>query len=92
MSVLSFSKNMGLYGERVGCLIVVRHSSKEANNVEPVLENIQRTEISNPPAYGARIAEAILGNENLKQQWKDDLMTMSSRIRDIAGSLSREPK
>lgn len=80
---MSFSKNMGLYGERVGCVQVVTNSSQQAKNVESVLESLQRAEISNPPAFGARIADAILANEDLKLQWQEDLLTMSHRIRDM---------
>ncbi|EDZ68597.1 hypothetical protein AWRI1631_11040020 [Saccharomyces cerevisiae AWRI1631] len=80
---MSFSKNMGLYGERVGCVQVVTKSPEQARNVESVLESLQRAEISNPPAFGARIADAILANEDLKLQWKEDMLTMAHRIRNM---------
>lgn len=54
----SFAKNAGLYGERVGCLSVVGQSEAEANRVQSQISVLQRSEISNPPAYGARIVSA----------------------------------
>lgn len=51
----SYAKNAGLYGERIGCLNVVSHSEEEAKRVLSQLSVLQRSEISNPPSFGARI-------------------------------------
>lgn len=51
----SFSKNAGLYSERAGALHVVASSPDEAQRVKSQLSQLQRAEISNPPAYGARV-------------------------------------
>ncbi|KAL2434878.1 Aspartate aminotransferase, mitochondrial [Exophiala dermatitidis] len=77
---ISFAKSMGLYGERVGATILVTKSEKVARNCESVLERLQRSEISNPPAHGCKIATQILLDESLKRMWFEDLKTMSSRI------------
>ncbi|KAL5043906.1 hypothetical protein BDW71DRAFT_199471 [Aspergillus fruticulosus] len=58
---ICFAKNMGLYGERVGALIIFTADPVVAKNTQSVLESLQRSEISNPPAFEAKIAEAILG-------------------------------
>ncbi|QMW28328.1 hypothetical protein AFCA_003881 [Aspergillus flavus] len=84
---LSFAKNMGLYGERVGCLFFAAGTEKAATNTQSVLEMLQRSEVSNPPAYGAKIASAILGDETLKEMWYADLITMSGRIRSMRQAL-----
>ncbi|GMF73695.1 unnamed protein product [Aspergillus oryzae] len=84
---LSFAKNMGLYGERVGCLFFSAGTEKAATNTQSVLEMLQRSEVSNPPAYGAMIASAILGDETLKEMWYADLITMSGRIRSMRQAL-----
>ncbi|SZF03415.1 unnamed protein product [Blumeria hordei] len=80
----SFSKNLGLYSERVGCFHFVTCPSPQAeqtiNRVTSQLSALQRSEISNPPAYGARIADKILNDPILREQWEDDLRTMSGRI------------
>lgn len=46
-----------------------------------------RVEISNPPAFGARIVAAILEDEELYAQWRKDLVTMSSRIANMRWQL-----
>jgi aspartate aminotransferase len=83
----SFSKNFGLYGERVGALhlVVPRHLSAQGARSE--LMAIARAEYSNPPRSGAGIVETILGNQHLKAQWKIDLHTMSSRIKKMRHEL-----
>ncbi|KAE8147855.1 pyridoxal phosphate-dependent transferase [Aspergillus avenaceus] len=84
---MSFAKNMGLYGERVGCLFFATGSEKTAKNTQSVLEMLQRSEVSNPPAYGARIASAILSSDDLRDMWYADLTTMSGRIRSMRRAL-----
>jgi len=51
----SFAKNAGLYGERVGALHIVAPTKQAADHIRSQLSVIQRSEISNPPTYGARI-------------------------------------
>ncbi|KAL4777717.1 pyridoxal phosphate-dependent transferase [Aspergillus nidulans var. acristatus] len=84
---LSFAKNMGLYGERVGALIIATANPVLAQNTQSVLESLQRSEISNPPAFGAKIAEAILSDDRLKDVWREDLKTMSGRIAEMRRAL-----
>lgn len=76
----SFSKNMGLYGERVGTVTFVTGSRRAADVVNSILENAQRATISTPPVYGARIAEAVLNTPEIRKQWAEDMITMSGRI------------
>ncbi|KAJ5336167.1 uncharacterized protein N7506_004189 [Penicillium brevicompactum] len=86
----SFSKNFGLYGERVGALhlIVPRQLSAHAALSELML--ISRAEYSNPPRFGATIVETVLGDEGLKLQWNKDLDTMSSRIHRMRSLLRQK--
>lgn len=49
-----------------------------------------RAHISNPPAFGARIAAAILGDSQMRAQWDQDLITMSSRIAGMRKALYEE--
>ncbi|KFZ09754.1 hypothetical protein V502_08514 [Pseudogymnoascus sp. VKM F-4520 (FW-2644)] len=80
---VSFAKSMGLYGERVGCVFFVASTVEIALNCTSVLEQSQRSEISNPPAYGARIVNMVLNDINLRSMWYDDLVSMNSRIRSM---------
>ncbi|OAG41879.1 hypothetical protein AYO21_03882 [Fonsecaea monophora] len=84
---VSFAKNMGLYGERVGATLVVTKSPEVAQNCDSVLERLQRSEISNPPAYGAKIATEVLRDPLLRKMWFDDLRTMSDRIAAMRSAL-----
>ena len=57
----SFAKNVGMYGERVGCFhLVLPNQGHETNlkvqsAVKSQIAKILRTEVSNPPSYGAKI-------------------------------------
>ncbi|ORY70402.1 aspartate aminotransferase [Pseudomassariella vexata] len=87
---LSFAKSMGLYGERVGLVAFVTQTPDTARAVFTVLEVAQRGTVSTPPAYGAHIANAILGTRTIAEQWERDLITMSSRIRGMKQKLYDE--
>lgn len=84
----SFAKNVGMYGERVGCFHVVIPQqddstvdiSKVNKAIASQLSKITRSEVSNPPAYGAKIVAKILNTPALTEQWHKDMITMSSRI------------
>jgi len=79
-------------GERVGLVAFVCPSEVSAINTTSTLQQLQRSEISCPPAYGAYIAATVLGDAELKNQWDKDLVTMSSRITGIRGKLFEELK
>ncbi|KAL8408041.1 hypothetical protein RB594_006734 [Gaeumannomyces avenae] len=80
----SFAKNFGLYGERAGCLHVVgapvADAAETIGRVASQLAILQRSEISNPPIYGARVASTVLNDAALFAEWKENLQTMSGRI------------
>ena len=79
----SFAKNLGLYGERVGCLSIVTTSEKEAIAVKSQLANIGRREYSNPPKFGAYIATIVMSDEQLTKSWLDELKNMAGRIKNM---------
>ncbi|KAI0273672.1 aspartate aminotransferase [Gloeopeniophorella convolvens] len=87
--LLSFAKNAGLYGERVGALHLVSPSKETADRVRSQLSVLQRSEISNPPSYGARVVSLILNNPELFEEWKADIRTMAGRIIDMRKELHR---
>ena len=55
----SFAKNAGLYGERIGALHVVAPDTAAAARVKSQLSVLARSEISNPPAHGARLVSVF---------------------------------
>lgn len=87
----SFAKNFGLYGERAGAFHFVSAPGVDATtanqNIASQLTLLQRSEISNPPAYGARIVSLILNDPKLFAQWEEDLRTMSGRIIEMRKGL-----
>ncbi|KAL2000024.1 hypothetical protein VTN02DRAFT_3647 [Thermoascus thermophilus] len=89
----SFAKNFGLYGERAGAFHWVTAPGADATDsnrhVASQLTMLQRSEISNPPAYGARIAGLILNDPALFAEWEADLRTMSGRIVEMRRGLRR---
>ncbi|KAJ5729470.1 Aspartate aminotransferase [Penicillium malachiteum] len=86
----SFSKNMGLYGERVGALHILTASPDAASKVKGNVLRIQRGQVSQPPRRGAALATTILANGKLFQKWLLDLREMSSRIKDMRKALHEE--
>ena len=87
----SFAKNFGLYGERAGAFHFVTGPSADAQDtvgrIASQLAILQRSEISNPPAYGARIASLVLNNPELFKGWEDNLGIMAGRIIDMRKAL-----
>ncbi|OAX84694.1 hypothetical protein ACJ72_00936 [Emergomyces africanus] len=87
----SFAKNFGLYGERAGAFHFVTGPGPQAaesnTHVASQLAILQRSEISNPPAYGARIASLVLNDPALFAEWEDNLKTMSGRIIEMRKGL-----
>ena len=87
----SFAKNFGLYGERAGAFHFVTSPSSDATDivtrVASQLAILQRSEISNPPAYGARIASLVLNDPALFKEWEANLKTMAGRIIDMREAL-----
>ncbi|KAI1822254.1 PLP-dependent transferase [Xylaria intraflava] len=87
----SFAKNFGLYGERAGCFHFVTSPAPDASatitRIASQLAILQRSEISNPPLYGARIVSTVLNDAGLFAEWEDNLRTMSGRIIEMRKAL-----
>uniref|UniRef100_A0A061SBP2 Aspartate aminotransferase n=1 Tax=Tetraselmis sp. GSL018 TaxID=582737 RepID=A0A061SBP2_9CHLO len=86
----SFAKNMGLYGERVGALSFVTATKDAARRVESQLKSIIRALYSSPPRHGAAIAEKVLSNADLFEEWKTELRGMAERIKQMRTLLHSE--
>ena len=83
----SFAKNFGLYGQRAGCLSVVCGDKAEKDIVMSRIKQIARPIYSNPPVQGARIVDIVLSDPNLTQMWHDDLVMMSTRMKEMRAGL-----
>ena len=85
----SFSKNFGLYKERVGALTLVGADRDSAAKAMSHLKIAVRTSYSNPPAHGSAIVSEILGDEALSAQWEGEVAQMRKRIKDMRVELVR---
>ncbi|EAQ76862.1 amino acid aminotransferase [Blastopirellula marina] len=79
----SFSKNFGLYNERVGALTAVATDAEAAQAVLSQLKNTIRANYSNPPTHGGAIVETVLADPKLRAQWEAELTTMRDRINGV---------
>jgi aromatic-amino-acid transaminase len=76
----SFSKNFGLYRERVGTLSVAASNSDEATRITSQLKKVIRTNYSNPPSHGAQVVSEILNAPELRVAWEQEVAEMRGRI------------
>ena len=83
----SYSKNFGLYGERIGALSIVTADAKTTQAIQSQLKMIIRPMYSNPPSNGARIVAHVLSSPTLYAEWVAELKTMSDRILDMRAQL-----
>lgn len=81
--VQSFSKNFGLYGQRIGALSIVADSEEEAKRVVSQLKLHIRPAYSNPPRHGARLVEKVLSDEHLTNEFVDQCKGMADRINEM---------
>jgi len=88
----SYSKNLGLYGERVGALSLVCASADAAKRTLSQLKQIIRPMYSNPPRHGAEIVAHILADKALYAEWEQELKAMSGRIIQMRDLLLAELK
>lgn len=79
----SFSKNFGLYNERVGALLLSAAIPAGAEAAFSQIKASARTLYSNPPAHGSAILTTILKDAGLRGLWKKELDTMRGRIWSI---------
>lgn len=89
----SFSKNFGLYGERVGGITAVSNSAEASSAMRSQIKLMIRTMYSNPPLHGASIVDTVLGNADLRGRWESELAEIRERIirlrNDFVAEMSR---
>ncbi|KAJ2156716.1 Aspartate aminotransferase, cytoplasmic [Coemansia sp. RSA 552] len=83
----SFAKNMGLYGERTGCLHVVTKDAGLVPAVSSQVNRLSRATISTASAYGAKVAGTVLQDPALYSEWLKNMEEMSGRIKDMRQAL-----
>ncbi|MBH2592511.1 aspartate/tyrosine/aromatic aminotransferase [Serratia marcescens] len=76
----SYSKNFGLYNERVGACTLVAADAETADRAFSQVKAAIRANYSNPPSHGAAVVATILGNDALRAMWEQELTDMRQRI------------
>jgi aspartate/tyrosine/aromatic aminotransferase len=79
----SFSKNFGLYGERVGGVSAVTRNGESAAAMRSQMKLTIRTMYSNPPIHGGLIVSTILSDDELSEQWRSELAEIRERIQKL---------
>jgi aspartate aminotransferase len=87
---VSFSKNLGLYRERVGALISISESEAGADAVLSHVLQIARSIYSMPPDHGAAIAARIFAVPTLRKEWIEEVGLMRTRIFDMRALLAQQ--
>ena len=79
----SFSKNFGMYNERVGAFTLVAKDADTANTSFSQVKSIIRAIYSNPPAHGANVIALIADDKELYADWLVELAEMRDRIQEM---------
>lgn len=88
----SFSKNFGMYNERVGALTVVSPTKDIGVKVASQVKLAIRCAISNPPAHGEKVVITVLSNPDLRALWEKELDEMRERMRRMRVLLASKLK
>ncbi|WP_454830555.1 amino acid aminotransferase [Pseudoxanthomonas wuyuanensis] len=83
----SYSKSFSLYGERVGALSVVAADRDEAKRVQSNIKRTIRSNYSSPSTHGGAMVAAVLGDDDLRAQWEQELGEMRERIHQLRAGL-----
>ena len=83
----SFSKNFGLYRERVGAVTFVSADADRRKIVQSQVNRTIRTLYSNPPAHGAALVRTVLEDAELTKQWEGEVAEMRDRINGMRSLL-----
>lgn len=79
----SYSKNFGMYNERVGAFTVVAESEAVAARAFSQVKTIIRTLYSNPASHGGSTVALVLQDAALRSQWVAELDQMRGRIKTM---------
>lgn len=79
----SYSKNFGLYSERIGALFTVCPDTESTEKVASAIKQTVRSNYSSPPRHGGSIVATVLGNPELRELWHRELDGMRGRIHAV---------
>jgi len=76
----SFSKNFGLYNERVGAITLLSREKDAGDKALSQLKSTIRSNYSSPPSHGGAIVSTVLGDPELAALWHREVDGMRDRI------------
>ena len=74
-------------GERVGAFSVMCDSKEVKDAVESQVKILIRPLYSNPPIHGARLANEVLNDKELYNEWLVEVKEMADRVIDMRQQL-----
>jgi aspartate/tyrosine/aromatic aminotransferase len=83
----SFSKSMGLYGERAGPLHIITHEPETIPNIKSQLADLALGLYLTPVGHGARIIKEVLGDDELRKDWELELKECVDRLNYVRRKL-----
>lgn len=86
----SYSKNFGLYRERVGAVTLVTETPAAAEAAASQIVATARQLYSVPPAHGAALVALIFEDEALRGEWEEELAGMRRRINELRELLAEK--
>lgn len=87
---VSFSKSMGLYGERAGPLHVIANDPSCIENIRSQLAEIALGLYLVPVGHGSRIVKEVLKDERLRSKWEEELKAAADRLNYARNRLYEE--
>ncbi len=87
LAASSFSKNMGLYRERTGALLLTLNTAQEATRAFSQLKRIARANYSNPASHGGQVARLVLTDPTLNALWRTEVDAMRVRMKHMRTAL-----
>lgn len=79
----SFSKNMGLYRDRIGALSIYSTDASKTSAITSQIQITARRCYSSPPAHGAEVISKILNSQELNSLWRSELDAAKQRILNL---------
>ncbi|CAG9313539.1 unnamed protein product [Blepharisma stoltei] len=80
---LSFGKNFGLYGDRIGSIHAICQDQETKEKVQCALGSITKSMFGSGSAHGARIVATILKDPELRENWLNELISVSQRMQNM---------
>lgn len=87
MASVSCSKNMGIYRERTGALLISCSEASVLKAVKSQIIDTARCLWSMPPAHGGAVVAHILKTPALALQWRSEVLEMGERIKTLRAGL-----